>query len=96
VLHVQVVTEVIYTNLYGDRMKGILVSTPRINSLSDWSLRRGAPQIFLTLGAPRLSDQSDRLFILGVETSTVLGKKFQESPQRRSRGRPYIRAMGKP
>jgi hypothetical protein len=46
VLHAQVVTEVIYTNLYGDRMKGILVSTPRINTLSDWSLRRGAPQIF--------------------------------------------------
>jgi hypothetical protein len=53
-------------------INGILVSTPRINTLSDWSLRRGAPQIFIfwwgTLGAPRLSDQSDRVFILGVET----------------------------
>jgi hypothetical protein len=28
----------------------LLVSTPRINALSDWSLRRGAPQIFFLVG----------------------------------------------
>jgi hypothetical protein len=51
----------------------LLVSTPRINTLSDWSLRRGAPtkkNWGWGMGAPRLSDQSDRVFILGVETST--------------------------
>jgi hypothetical protein len=41
----------------------VLVSTPRINTL--------------LVGAPRLSDQSDRVFILGVETSIALIYLFQ-------------------
>jgi hypothetical protein len=29
------------------------------------------PKLWWGMGAPRLSDQSDRVFILGVETSTT-------------------------
>jgi hypothetical protein len=56
--------------------QSILVSTPRKNTLSDWSLRQGAPKVphqKKIWGAPRLSDQSDRVFILGVETSSLFG-----------------------
>jgi hypothetical protein len=40
----------------------LLLSTPRMDTLSDWTLRRGAPQIFFwwgTLGAKQVSTQGD-------------------------------------
>ena len=43
----------------GEEFHRILVSTPRINTLSDWSLRRGAPtkkNWGWGMGAPRLSE----------------------------------------
>src|SRR6266498_6016052 len=44
-----------------------------MDTLSDWSFRRGAPPRssteFFFGGAPRLNDQSDRVSILGVGTS---------------------------
>jgi hypothetical protein len=43
-----------------------------MDTLSDWSLRRGAPQKKIgwgTLGAPRLNNQSDRVSILRMGTS---------------------------
>ena len=38
-----------FVSLAGDG-NPILVSTPRINTLSDWSLRRGASQFFFLVG----------------------------------------------
>jgi hypothetical protein len=50
--------------------RSLLIPTPRMGTLSDWSFRRGAPlrspikKIFG--GAPRLNNQSDRVSILGM------------------------------
>jgi hypothetical protein len=53
--------------------RSLLVLTPRMDTLSDWSFRRGAPLRssikFFFRGAPRLSDQFDRVSILGMGIS---------------------------
>jgi hypothetical protein len=56
------------------RQKSLLVPTPRMDTLEDWSFRRGASlrspiKIFFG-GAPRLNDQSDRVSILAVGISS--------------------------
>jgi hypothetical protein len=60
--------------------RSLLVPTPRMDTLSDWLFRRGVPlrspiKNFLG-GAPRLSDQSDRVSILGVGISSQLQTIF--------------------
>jgi hypothetical protein len=67
---------------FPDRSKhrSLLIPTPRMGTLSDWSFRRGAPlrspiKIFFG-GAPRLSNQSERVSILGVRISSQLQTVF--------------------
>jgi hypothetical protein len=68
--------------------RSLLIPTPRMGTLSDWSLRRGAPlrspiKIFFG-GASRLNNQSDRVSILGVginsQLQTVFFSIFHFSP----------------
>jgi hypothetical protein len=62
------------------RHQSLLVPTPRMDTLEDWSFRRGAllrsPIKFFFRGAPRLNDQSDRVSILGVRISNQLQTVF--------------------
>jgi hypothetical protein len=67
---------------FADRSKhrSLLIPTPRMGTLSDWSFRRGGPlrspiKIFFG-GAPRLSNQSNRVSILGVRISSQLQTFF--------------------
>jgi hypothetical protein len=60
--------------------RSLLIPIPRMGTLSDWPFRRGAPlrspiKIFFG-GAPRLSNQSDRVSILGARLSSQLQTVF--------------------